>query len=145
MMFYTDRYDYNIYGWNMNVENHIYEIKYYDEVIGNLAQLYKDLATTDDDKQIAASVAQKLLDKDDSRTFEEKDYQRRCNDAITEKMNAKMKSLTAAKEQFINKILGKGNSYIKDFIKLQGICREHFAAHSIVPDSSIKEANEGVF
>ena len=142
MMFYADRYDYNIYGWNMNVEDHIYEVKYYDEVIGYLAQLYKDVATTDEDKQIAASVAQKLLDKSNSWTAEEKDYQRRCNDAVTEKMNAKMKSLASAKEQFINKILGNGNSYIKDFIKLQGICREHFAAHSIVPDSLINEVEK---
>ena len=142
MMFYADRYDYNIYGWNMNVEDHIYEVKYYDEIIGYLAQLYKDVATTEQDRQIAASVAQKLLDKSNSWTAEEKDYQRRCNDAVTEKMNAKMKTMMAAKEQFINQILGNGNSYFKDFIKLQGICKHHFATHSIVPDSLINEVEK---
>ena len=146
MMFYAHQFSYNITGWNMCVEQVFCKSRYLDEYNALYANTMENLPSTvkkmpKKEKPLAAILANKFRAADTSRTPEERDFVRKYGDVIWYQISEIQKQEEKNAQSAIDKCLGSGDSYFKDFIKLQPIC-QGFGRGTVVADSVVSEVEK---
>ena len=146
-MLYTDNFGY-FYGY-LSQDYHKkfgtkdLKPKELDELI---AQLYYNLAKSDTltakEKKTAASIASKYRKSNKSRTTAEKAFIEKYGNQVNEQFKADMtKNRKREGEAFLNEVLGTGESYFRDFMKLQKYYGE-ISERKLVDESAIKEIEQ---
>ena len=116
------------------------------EMDGIIAQLYDNLAKNDTitakEKKVASSIAKKYRTSNQSRTTAEKAFVEKYGRHINEQFKADMtENRKREGEAFLNEVLGTGESYFRDFMKLQKYCGE-ISERKLVDESAIKEIEQ---
>ena len=116
------------------------------EMDGIIAQLYDNLAKNDTltakEKKVASSIAKKYRTSNQSRTTAEKAFVEKYGHHINEQFKADMtENRKREGEAFLNEVLGTGESYFRDFMKLQKYCGE-ISERKLVDESAIKEIEQ---
>ncbi|MBR3713339.1 MAG: TlpA family protein disulfide reductase, partial [Bacteroidales bacterium] len=146
MMFYARQFSYNIYGWNMCFQQVFYKSRYLDEYNALYANTMETLPSTvkkmpKKEKPLAAILAQKFRTADTSRTPEERDFEKKYGDVILYQIVEIQKQEDEIAKVALDKILGDGDSYFKDFVKLQSICQP-LNRQTVVSDSVVREVEK---
>ena len=147
MMFYTDQFGSNIYSWAAAVERMYYKTKIVDldEFAVQLAvQVYENLDVEEQEKPIVASVVQKLRSKSNEWTDEEIAFGNKYANVLQEQLTAGVQQRKQIIKNGVTELAEKifvGESYFKDFIKLQDIC-SNYEKQSFVPDSLVREVEK---
>ena len=146
MMFYSERFSYNVTGWYACFQQVYYKSRYLDEYHALYANTMENLPSTvkkmpKKEKPLAAILAQKFRTADTSRTPEERIFEKKYVDVIFSQIGEFKKQEEANAQLALNKYLGDGDSYFKDFIKLQTICQP-FDRQSVVSDSVVSEVEK---
>ncbi len=146
MMFYAHQFSYNITGWNMCFQQVFYKSRYLDEFNALYANTMENLPSTvkkmpKKEKPLAAVLAQKFRTADTSRTPEERIFEKKYVDVIWYQISEIQKQEDEIAKVAINKILGDGDSYFKDFVQLQSICQP-LNRQTVVSDSVVREVEK---
>ena len=146
MMFYSHNYGYNIVGWEMCFSR-VYP-KYltsHDEYKELVAKAWESLSSTEKlskkEKPLPATIANKIRQQDTTQTAEEKAFQAKYISAVHKYIDSYLDNKAKVYDENLVKILGNGDSYFKDFIKLQPICGG-FGRGIVVADSVVSEVEK---
>ena len=117
-----------------------------NELDGVIAQLYYNLAQSDTltakEKKTALSIVKKYRTSNQSRTTAEKAFIKKYGHQLNEQFKADMsENRNRDGEAFLNEVLGTGESYFRDFMKLQNYCGE-IGERKLVDESAIKEIEQ---
>lgn len=142
MMFYGERSGYAIMDWNKCLNLFVYPFaEYYYENSLFWEDAFKKLLNDEHEKQIAASIVEKAKNGDETITDEEQALEDKYEANLDEIFEELVADADKQKEAYIEKFLGKGDSYFKDFFKLIDICQP-FAKQTVVSDSAVHEVEK---
>jgi len=146
MMFYSHNYGYNIAGWNMCFSR-VYPkyLSSHNEYIELLGKAWKSLPSTEKlskkEKNLLPAIVNKISLQDTTRTAGERAFQDKYMSAVQKYIDSYLDSKAKIYDENLNKILGSGDGYFKDFIKLQPIC-SGFGRGTVVTDSVVSEVEK---
>lgn len=142
MMFYSNEFQYNIRGWGYCFDD-VFRKYYYLENILELAhntwmnlEQYQKIPKKE--QAILASVKKKMTDADTSRTEAEKAFVNKYMSVVDKHIMDVRNQNDESADSCMNAIFGAGDSYFKDFLKLQRYCRQ-LGQQTVVPDSIVAE------
>ncbi len=139
-MFYAWNFSSAISGWNYLVESvAIYTHEYYAKTIESLIVTQK-LSKTE--KNTVKNLADKYRKGMEARTYNLTDEENAIYETYRDALDKySIAQSTADKDAFIVSIFGGGDSYFKDFIKLQEGCRG-LDRQGVAPESVVKEVEK---
>lgn len=142
MMFYASEFEYNIRGWGYCFDD-VFRKYYYLENTLELAhntwmnlEQYQKIPKKE--QAILASVKKKMADADTSRTEAEQAFINKYMSVVDKHIMDVRKKSDESADSCMNEIFGAGDSYFKDFLKLQRYCRQ-LGQQTVVPDSIVAE------
>ena len=142
MMFYANDFSYNITGWNMCLQQ---VSKFYttdDEFKELIEKSWGSISSkqklSKKDKALCASIVDKIKHQDTTRTAEEKVFASKYESIANSYINDYFTIKKQEYDRLLNKYLGNGDGYFKDFIKLQSICRP-LSSQTVVPISEVEK------
>jgi|GEM_PF-2509823 len=140
-MFYANMFSYNITGW-WGCANRVFGKNLSWEEYKNLVnQTWKELDSYTDipenEKPVLASFAEKLEKADTTRTENEKAFFNKYR-SVVDKHMMDIQRDTEDMDACKNEVFGSGDSFFKDFIKLQDYCYS-LNRQTAVPDSIVAE------
>ena len=142
MMFYSNEFQYNIRGWGYCFDD-VFRKYYYLENTLELAhntwmnlEQYQKIPKKE--QAILDSVKKKMTDADTSRTEAEKAFVNKYMSVVDKHIMDVRNQSDESADSCMNAIFGAGDSYFKDFLKLQRYCRQ-LGQQTVVPDSIVAE------
>ena len=165
MMFYATRYGYNIAGWEMRFNRIFKKYTYIDSYSALYVETWEKLPTvakkmSKKEKSLAADYVKKLRaadpqtlqnefiaaiplaqntkDIDAKNVTEESELKKKYAGAIWALILDDIRQKEAVSVAKFDDYFGAGDSYLKDFIKLQSYCQP-LNRQTVVPDSIIAE------
>ena len=147
MMLYSRFFGYIVSTWNICYERVFYKYDWEDELVPLLQKLWLELPSkeklTKAEKPLAAVIAQKIADNDESRTDEERIFEEKYEEIIENKVDALAEKCAVGADEFLEKFFGKDGSYFEDFTNLQGLgLSYYFGRQQVVPDSVVAEIEQ---
>lgn len=140
-MFYANMFSYNITGWRMCLQQVFNKNLSWEEYKNLVNQTWKELDSYTDvpenEKSVLASLAEKLEKADTTRTENEKALFNKYR-SVVDKHMMDIQWGTEDANACTNEVFGAGDSFFKDFIKLQEYCRQ-LNQMTVVPDSLVTE------
>ena len=146
MMLYAHQFTYNVGGWDDcfgRVFHKSWYLDGYNEIYANtmenLPSTVKKMSKKE--KPVAAVLAKKFRAADTSRTPEERKFEEKYVETLLAQIRVLKEQEDEIAKVAINKILGDGDSYFKDFVKLQSICQP-LNRQTVVSDSVVREVEK---
>ena len=140
-MFYANMFSYNITGWRMCLQQVFNKNLSWEEYVKMVNKTWKELDSYTDipenEKPVLASFAEKLEKADSSLTENEKAFFNKYWPVVDKHMMDIQRGTEDA-NACMNEVFGTGDSFFKDFIKLQEYCRS-LESMIVVPDSLVAE------
>ena len=140
-MFYADRFSYSISGWDINYNKvfHYYQwsphcFQFWGDSWNHLSKIVK---LSKSEKALAASIGNKERNRDTAFTADEKAFQAKYEETVWEYQDKKLAEYAQGEDEYFVELFGNGNSYFKDFPKLQQICRV-YENNKLVSDSLVQ-------
>ncbi len=146
MMLYAHQFTYNVGGWDDCFGKVFHRSRYLDGYNEMYANTMENLPSTvkkmsKKDKTIAAALAKKFRAADTSRTPEERIFEEKYSDIVSAQIKVLEEQENENAKAALDKILGDGDSYFKDFVKLQNIC-QRLNRQIVVSDSVVREVEK---
>ncbi|MBO7141939.1 MAG: redoxin family protein [Bacteroidales bacterium] len=142
MMFYANAFAYNISGWEMCFFHVYRKFRIYNNYYNFIADIWENLPTkvkmTKAEKKIAPVYAQKVRERDNALTDEEKAFRNKFADDFDHQEDIAIAEKEKIADMNFVRLLGEGDCYFKDFIKLQEYCKP-LNRQTVVPDSIVAE------
>ena len=147
MMLYSRFFGYIVSTWNICYERVFYKYDWEDELVPLLQKLWTELPSkeklTKAEKPLAAVIARKIADNDESRTDEERIFEEKYEETIENQVDALAEKCAVGADEFLEKFFGKDGSYFEDFTNLQGLGLSYYIGRQqVVPDSVIAEIEQ---
>ncbi|MBR5644030.1 MAG: TlpA family protein disulfide reductase [Salinivirgaceae bacterium] len=141
MMFYASWCSYNVTGWR-SCAHRVFGKNFSWEEYKNLMNLtWKELDSytniPENEKPVYASLVEKMEKSDTTRTEDEKNFYAKYWPIVGKRLTD-IQNGTEETNACMNEIFGVGDSYFKDFIKLQEYCNR-LGRQIVVPDSIMAE------
>ena len=145
MMFYAHDYSYTITGWKMCFDHVYFKHRFNNNFFIFLGDLWEKLPSkvkmTKAEKKIAIEYAKKVRERNSDFTAEEKAFGKKYAEELYHQEGIAEAEIQKNADLNFERLLGDGDGYLKDFIKLQTICQP-FDRQSIVSDSAISEVEK---
>ena len=142
MMFYANAFAYNISGWEMCFFHVYRKFRIYNNYYNFIADIWVNLPTkvkmTKAEKKIAPVYAQKVRERDNALTDEEKAFRNKYREEADHQEDIAIAEKEKIADLNFIRLLGEGDCYFKDFIKLQEYCKP-LNRQTVVPDSIVAE------
>ncbi|MBR3567700.1 MAG: TlpA family protein disulfide reductase [Salinivirgaceae bacterium] len=141
MMFYASWCSYNVTGWR-SCAHRVFGKNFSWEEYKNLMNLtWKELDSyidiPENEKPVYASLVEKMEKADTTRTEDEKNFYAKYWPIVGKRLTD-IQNGTEETNDCMNEVFGTGESYFKDFIKLQEYCNR-LGQQMVVPDSLVAE------
>ena len=142
MMFYANAFAYNISGWEMCFFHVYRKFRIYNNYYNFIADIWENLPTkvkmTKAEKKIAPVYAKKIRERDTAFTAEEKAFRNKYREEADHQEDIAIAEKEKIADMNFVRLLGEGDCYFKDFIKLQEYCKP-LDRQTVVPDSIVAE------
>lgn len=142
MMFYANAFAYNISGWEMCFFHVYRKFRIYNNYYNFIADIWVNLPTkvkmTKAEKKIAPVYAKKFRERDTAFTAEEKAFRNKYREEADHQEDIAIAEKEKIADLNFIRLLGEGDCYFKDFIKLQEYCKP-LNRQTVVPDSIVAE------
>ena len=138
-MFYATQFSYNITGWGYRFDEVFSIYRSWNKLV---TTTWKDLGTytdiPEDEKSVHKSYLKKIEKQDTALTEKEKAFYAKYQPIVEKHIRDVEAKKAQEADVFMNELFGAGDSYFKDFLKLQSYCRS-LGQQTVVPDQFVAE------
>lgn len=142
MMFYASDYGYNIVGWKMCFDQVCNKHIFYEEYVKIINRSWKELGSYTDipknEQSVHKSYLKKIEKQDTVLTEKEKDFYAKYQPIVEKYIADIYEKCAASADSSMNAILGAGDSFFKDLIRLRDYCQP-LLSQTVVSDSIVAE------
>lgn len=145
MMFYTNSFDGNLYGWNSKCNQFFHYYHWYDTFGDFYANMWESFAANEKlskkEKTLALSLANLERNRDTIIPPAESSFSKKYREKYDKYCEDEKQRLAEREKAYLKEVFSNSEGYFLDFAKLQEICRG-YSRGIVVPDSLVKEVEQ---